>query len=146
MTGARAAASRRMAPAPARDRPRAASGAMTAAQRDVVLLLAEVYLRVGRPRRAAMLAALAQARDPGDVGAMRALLRAHLALGDADRAMAQVDALVEHEFDSAELAFTLSAQAQALAVRGDGAGARAVWAEYLALCRASGLSATEAMA
>lgn len=119
---------------------------MTEAQRDIVLLLAEVYLAVGRPRRAVMLAALAQGRDPTDVRAMRAMLRGRLATGDAAGALDQVDRLVEHEFSSAELAFTLSAQSRALGARGDLDEARRVWAEYLALCRTAGLDAMEAMA
>lgn len=119
---------------------------MSREQRDILLMLAEVYLRLGRPVRAAMLAGLARAAEPSCVRAARALLRAALARGDAAAAMAEVDRLVEHEFDSEELAFTLSAQSMALAARGEPAEARRVWAEYLALCRAAGLGVTEAMA
>ncbi|MEM7641678.1 MAG: hypothetical protein AAF366_04045 [Pseudomonadota bacterium] len=112
---------------------------MTDIRRQLLLLLAETYLRLGRPRRTLLLL-VPLARGDLDVHLRRLALRAYLAIGDNARALDQVDHLVEHEFSSDELAFTLAAQSRALAGLGETAAARTAWAECVAICRTAGLS------
>ena len=116
---------------------------MTDTHRGVLLLLADVYLRLGRARRAMMLLAPLRDAAADDVELCRLALRGWLALGDHRRALDCIDRLVEHEFSSPDLAFALSMQARALFGLGRGDAARSAWAECVALCRASGMDVTE---
>ncbi|MEM7491711.1 MAG: hypothetical protein AAF390_21545 [Pseudomonadota bacterium] len=108
-------------------------------ERGLILFLAEVYLRLGRPKHAMLLMAPLAALDPDGVPLTRLMLRGHIARGEYGAALACVDRLVEHEFSSAELAFALAMQARALAGLRRGADARSAWAECVILCRTAQL-------
>lgn len=116
---------------------------MTAAQRDILLILADVYLRMGRPARAAMLLIPLARADPASVPLARLSLRVAVARADHPRAVELVERLVEREFSSEELAFALAMQSRALRGLGRAEAARAAWAECVALCRTAGLDAME---
>lgn len=116
---------------------------MTDVQREIVLLLAQTHIGLGRSRRGIALATMVAEADGTCVRARRLLLRGYLALGHHAQMLDQIDRLVEHEFDSAELAFALAMQCRALHGLGQGAQARDVWGQFTALCRTSGLD-TEA--
>lgn len=112
-------------------------------ERDLLLFLAEVYLRLGRARHAMLLLAPLAQMEPDSLPLARLMVRGHLARGQHEAALAAVDRLVEHEFQPAELAFAMSMQARALAGLGRMADARAAWAECVAQCRAVRLDVME---
>ncbi len=116
---------------------------MTDAERDVILFLAELYLRLGRPNHAMRLLAPLRDLDPDGLPLIRLTLRAHVALGQHEAALACVDRLVEHEFSPSELAFALAMQARALAGLGRVAASRGAWADCVAQCRRAGLDVME---
>ncbi len=116
---------------------------MTEAQKDILLMLANVYLEVGRPKRALMILMPLAKLEPNNVPLGRIALQAYLKLGDFERSIGIVDRLVEHEFSSAELAFALAMQSRALSGLGRKEAAELAWMECVALCRVSDLDVME---
>ncbi|MEM8848941.1 MAG: hypothetical protein AAGE03_02790 [Pseudomonadota bacterium] len=112
---------------------------MTDDERDLILFLAEMYLRLGRANHAMLLLAPLVDAEPGGIALTRLMLRGHIARGEHRAALACIDRLVEHEFSSAELAFALAMQARALASLGRDPDARSAWAECVVLCRGAQL-------
>ena len=116
---------------------------MTDAQKNIVLFLADIYLRLGRPKRSLMLLVPVARIDPDNVRLCRLALRGFLAVQNYERALELVERLVEHEFSSQELAFALSMQSRALAGLERIDAAQAAWKECVSLCRVSGLDIME---
>lgn len=108
--------------------------AATPSQARVVLTLARVYVGLGRARRGVALAEIAAEARPACVETRRTLLRGYLALGRHREVLVQIDALLEHEFDSGELAFALGMQSRALHALGRSEQARDAWRQFGELC------------
>lgn len=108
------------------------------AQAAALRTLGSTYLRLGRPKRALLLLRPLERAAPGDAEAARLRLTACLALDLADRALIEIDRLIEHEPGTGALARALAARARLLHRAGDAPGARAAWAERTALLTASG--------
>ncbi|WP_308917435.1 hypothetical protein [Jannaschia sp. LMIT008] len=123
-------------------RPRRSGPALSPRQCEILVLLADVYHRLGCQRRAIVLAELVQRHAPSDPLPARILVRAHLSEGDAEAALAQLDVLLEHEYETAELAFALRARCRAFAQLGRRDNARMAWAEYQGLVDAAGVGET----
>lgn len=70
-----------------------------APQRDLLCALGYVYLACGEPARALALLSLVERDAPEDVGALRVLVYAHIAVGDGERAIELLDRLDDLDDD-----------------------------------------------
>ena len=120
--------------------------ALTETQARVLRTLGATYLRLGRPRRALLLLRPLERARPSDAAAARLRLAACLAMDLAERALTEIDRLIEHEPGTRALADAMAARARLLHRAGDAAGARAAWAERAALLAAAGAGTPRPMA
>lgn len=118
---------------------------MTRAQVGSLLLLARIYVELGRPMRAMLLLVPVRKADPFNAEAARIALRACLALGRVDDALELIERLIEVEPRTEDLAYALVCKVRLLSRRRHVDAARQAWTEYVALCRCSGLSVAEAL-
>lgn len=115
--------------------------ALSERQASALRTLGATYLRLGRPRRALLLLRPLERARPADPAGARLRLAACLAMGLAERALIEIDRLIEHEPGTRALADALAARARLLHRAGDAASARAAWAERGALLTAAGARA-----
>jgi Flp pilus assembly protein TadD len=100
-------------------------------QRDLLCALSHVYLACGESNRALSLLRLVDAERPDDVEVIRALAYAHIAVGEGESALAQLDRLDGLDLDAASRTPLLLMRSHALRLLGRWLEARSCFAQFV---------------